>query len=95
MKIELTELPSGSAPRADGRGEAHVRVLTNSPIGPQEWPAISKAVAEKRGGFFDDYENAFEAFYPELTELEDDEDSYDGYGWEQWFVIAARVRTTE
>lgn len=89
VKIEVTEMPDGVAPRADGRGEAHIRVLTNEPVGPQVWPKLHELIPSVRPAFWDSYEGQFETFYPELTDPDED-GSYDGWGFEQWFVVAAR-----
>lgn len=91
LKIELTSLvPSGAAPRADGRGEAHIRVLTNKPVGPEIWETVSRRLSDNYPWFFGTYEGTFEKFFTELTELEEGEDSYGGFGHEQWFLLAEK-----
>lgn len=91
MKIELTSvMAAGEAPRADDRGEAHIRVLTNEPKGPEIWPTVQKAFAEGFPLVAAAHEDKFEKWFPELTELEEGECDYDGYGFECWFVLRAR-----
>lgn len=91
LKIELTNvMAAGVAPRADGRGEAHLRVLTNSPVGPEVWNDVLVRVGEIHPNFSKRFEDKFESFFPELTELEEGETDYDGWGHEQWFVVAER-----
>lgn len=93
LKIELTRVPAEQAERADNKGEAWVRVLTNTPIGPQAWDEVSRKLAENHDWFFGTYEAKPEKFFTELTDLEEGETGYDAeglYGWEQWFTLAEK-----
>lgn len=94
MKIELTNLwdaETASQVRHDGRGEAHVRVLTDEPAGPEIWDKVVSWLREHHLWFAEKYDlKAFEKWFPELTELEEGETDYDGYGHESWFVIAEK-----
>lgn len=92
MKVEVTTLEAGVAPRADGSGEAHIRVLSHEPFGPEAWDRVALMAEDAHPGLRETYESKYESFFADLTEIEEGETAYDaeGHGFEQWFVLKER-----